>query len=51
MREEQDTHRNSIDDQNKDLYELKKQKAKLQGERNDENRKWKWIEMDRPRNG
>ena len=38
LREEQDTHRNSIDDQNKDLYELKKKKAKLQGEKNNENR-------------
>ena len=37
MREEQDTHRSSIDDQNKDFYKLKKKKAKLQGERNDEN--------------
>ena len=35
LREEQDTHRSSTDDQNKDLYELKKKKAKLQGERKD----------------
>ena len=27
LREEQDTHRNSIDDQNKDLYELKKKRT------------------------
>jgi len=32
---EQDTHRTSIDDQNKGFYELKKRKDKLQGERND----------------
>ena len=32
---EQDTHRSSIDDQNKGFYELKKRKDKLQGERND----------------
>ena len=38
MREEQDTHRISVDDQNKDFYKLKKKKAKLQGEKNDENR-------------
>ena len=38
LREEQATHRNSIDDRNKDLYKLKKKKAKLQGEKNEENR-------------
>ena len=32
---EQDSHRTSIDDQNKGFYELKKKKDKLQGERND----------------
>ena len=32
---EQDTHRSSIDDQNKGFYELKKKKDKLQSERND----------------
>merc|ERR1719495_2247375 len=32
---EQDTHRSSIDDQNKGFYELKKRKDKLQSERND----------------
>jgi len=32
---EQDTHRTSIDDQNKGFYELKKRKDKLQSERND----------------
>ena len=31
LREEQDTHRNYKDDLNKDLYKLKKKKAKLQG--------------------
>ena len=34
---EQETHRSSIDDQNKDFSELKKKKAKLQSERNNKN--------------
>ena len=32
---EQDTHKSSIDDQNKGFYELRKKKDKLQSERND----------------